>query len=215
MEDKYLSVITNFGCHYKCPYCVVRENNLHIPNTTIEGLNELVGAIDRYKCTWISVSGGGDPLYNYHEHKDWYEKFFSIIPKNIKTEMHTSYISIDFPYEKFDRVVYHIRDINKLNKIKKHNNQIVRVVFVVTESFTNEYIDEIVKDVKRNSNIDELSFRQMIDSNFQATNYCIDYLRSGHKKDWWYIEQCDYNIYYCENKISFKYEDFQRNVKEK
>ncbi len=26
---KYMSVITNFGCHYKCPYCIVKENNLH------------------------------------------------------------------------------------------------------------------------------------------------------------------------------------------
>ena len=27
--DKYLSIITNFGCHYKCPYCIVKENNLY------------------------------------------------------------------------------------------------------------------------------------------------------------------------------------------
>lgn len=31
---KYMSIITNFGCHYKCPYCIVKENNLHIPKTT-------------------------------------------------------------------------------------------------------------------------------------------------------------------------------------
>lgn len=28
---RYMSIITNFGCHYKCPYCIVKENNLHIP----------------------------------------------------------------------------------------------------------------------------------------------------------------------------------------
>lgn len=26
MNDKYLSVITNFGCHYSCPYCIVKNN---------------------------------------------------------------------------------------------------------------------------------------------------------------------------------------------
>lgn len=26
--DKYLSVITNFGCHGRCPYCIVRENGI-------------------------------------------------------------------------------------------------------------------------------------------------------------------------------------------
>jgi uncharacterized protein YegL len=39
--DKYLSVITNFGCHYTCPYCIVKNNNLNIPITTIEGLTML------------------------------------------------------------------------------------------------------------------------------------------------------------------------------
>lgn len=23
MNDKYLSVITNFGCHYSCQYCIL------------------------------------------------------------------------------------------------------------------------------------------------------------------------------------------------
>ena len=39
--DKYMSVITNFGCHYSCPYCIVKNNNLHIPKTTLDGLNLL------------------------------------------------------------------------------------------------------------------------------------------------------------------------------
>ena len=34
---KYMSVITNFGCHYKCPYCIVKENNLHIPKPRLQG----------------------------------------------------------------------------------------------------------------------------------------------------------------------------------
>ena len=37
MNDKYLSVITNFGCHYSCPYCIVKNNHLNIPKTTIHG----------------------------------------------------------------------------------------------------------------------------------------------------------------------------------
>lgn len=45
--SKYLSVITNFGCHYTCPYCVVKENNLHIPKTTIGGLRDLRAAIKK------------------------------------------------------------------------------------------------------------------------------------------------------------------------
>lgn len=33
MADKYLSIITNFGCHYSCPECVVRNNNLKMTPT--------------------------------------------------------------------------------------------------------------------------------------------------------------------------------------
>ena len=41
MQEKYLSIITNFGCHYTCPYCIVRENGLSIPKTTLAGLDNL------------------------------------------------------------------------------------------------------------------------------------------------------------------------------
>ena len=41
MIEKYLSIITNFGCHYSCPYCVVKHNHIDVPETTIEGLSNL------------------------------------------------------------------------------------------------------------------------------------------------------------------------------
>lgn len=48
---KYMSVITNFGCHYKCPYCIVKENNLHIPKTTLAGLDNLREALKQTDVT--------------------------------------------------------------------------------------------------------------------------------------------------------------------
>lgn len=58
MNDKYLSVITNFGCHYSCPYCIVKNNHLNIPKTTIHGLNNLFSEIVKNRCNWVSLSGG-------------------------------------------------------------------------------------------------------------------------------------------------------------
>ena len=75
---KYMSVITNFGCHYKCPYCIVKENNLHIPKTTVAGLDNLREALKVNGCNIISISGGGDPLHEYDKHIEWYRKFFGI-----------------------------------------------------------------------------------------------------------------------------------------
>lgn len=60
--DKYLSIITNFGCHYTCPYCIVKNNNLNIPKSTISGLKNLQEEILKNNCNWVSLSGGGDPL---------------------------------------------------------------------------------------------------------------------------------------------------------
>ena len=67
---KYMSVITNFGCHYKCPYCIVKENNLHIPRTTLSGLDNLEEALKENNCDIVSISGGGDPLHEYEKHID-------------------------------------------------------------------------------------------------------------------------------------------------
>ena len=66
--DKYMSVITNFGCHYSCPYCIVKNNNLNIPKSTIEGLNNLTKEIENNNCNWVSISGGGDPLWEHEKH---------------------------------------------------------------------------------------------------------------------------------------------------
>ena len=45
----------------------------------------------------------------------------------------------------------------------------------------------------------------MVDNHYHETNYCQDYLQAGHKRLWWYIEQNDYNLYYCENKVYTEY----------
>lgn len=204
--DKYLSVITNFGCHYTCPYCIVKNNNLNIPKTTIEGLDNLEEEIKKNNCNWVSISGGGDPLYKYNDHLDWYKRFLEITCEtNSKTELHTSYFLMHNIYVLFDRIVYHLNNLRELKYIKRYGNEIVRIVFVVTEDFTEELIDKIAVFCKESKQIDELSFRQMVDNNYQDTDYCKEYLQAGHQKDWWYIEQCDYNLYYCENKVYTEY----------
>jgi organic radical activating enzyme len=204
--DKYLSIITNFGCHYSCPYCIVKNNHLNIPESTLQGLDNLTKEIKNHNCNWVSISGGGDPLWEYEKHIDWYEKFFNTVPSDIKIELHTSMIGVkDAPYNQFDRVVYHLHNFEQLKTIRRYNKEIVRVVFVVTEDFTEELINKIAAHCHNSGVIDELSFRQMVDDNYKETNYCKDYLEAGHKNLWYYIEQCDYNTYYVENKIYTEY----------
>lgn len=223
-QDKYLSVLTNFGCHYECPYCVTKTNGMSIPKTTVEGLQGLEEAIRKNGCNWVSISGGGDPFYKLEEHIDWWNRLFEITTEEVydphgdrlgvNLELHTSYLSDTYedeesPFWPFQRVVYHCRNISDLFRIKRFGGQIVRVVYVVTEAATIEKINDIAAIVKHHPEIDELSFRQMIDKDYQVTHYCEDYLRAGHKKNWYYIEQGDYNLYYAENEVKTKYEDYK------
>lgn len=161
--DKYLSIITNFGCHYTCPYCIVKENGLQIPKTTLEGLDNLDTVIKEGAYNAVSVSGGGDPLHNLNNTYNtmWYGKLFEILEDNkLKLEMHTSYIDSIFPYNKCSRVVYHLRHTNQLKEIKRSGNEIVRIVFVVDSNLSKEAIEWITGFVHGSENIDELSFRQ-------------------------------------------------------
>lgn len=211
MPEKYLSIITNFGCHFTCPYCIVKNNHIDVPRTTIESLDKLKDAVKAEGATIISVSGGGDPLHNYSEHKDYYEKLFALCEEmNIPLEMHTSYLNMkDFPYEKCHRVVYHCRGINQLTGLYRRGNEIIRAVYVVDETFTDNNILAITASAIWN-HIDELSFRQMVNDKYQATNYCQDLLRRGHKEGLWhYIEQGDYNTYFVEGKLYYKFSDIK------
>lgn len=214
--DKYLSVITNFGCHYQCPECVVKNNGLKMSKTnkwsSVEGLTSVLK--DNPDINWVSVSGGGDPLFHWWENQLWWRYFFYTCKReyNKKIELHTSYKSTDeqfwfFPFERFDRVVYHCHSIEDLYSIGRKGKEIVRVVFVVSDDMTEDDIKEIADFVKICPNIDELSFRQRVDENYNTTYHLHDFLKAGHKKDWWYIEQNDYNLYYHNGKVYTKYRD--------
>lgn len=210
MEHKYLSIITNFGCHFKCPYCIVKTNGINVPETTIKGLDALKDAVTFTRANIISVSGGGDPLYEYPKHKAYYKKLFELCEEmDIPLEMHTSYTNMKkFPYDKCHRVVYHLRNVFQLQEIKRHGNEIVRAVFVVTEDFNREKIFEIADYVQQHhKNIDELTFRQMVGKDYRTMNYCEDILKERHKELWWYVEQNDYNPYYVNGDIYYKFSD--------
>lgn len=172
-----------------------------------------------------SDSGGGDPLHEYNQHRDWYRRLFEIVKgfhveidgkkRSIPVEMHTSYMTdeSDFPFFDCYRVVYHANSIDQLSHIRRTRSEKTRVVFVVTADFTVEDIMNIALYVKNSRDIDELSFRQLVNNKYEEEHYLEDYLRMGHKKLWWYIEQCDYNLYYAENRVFMRYKDFQ-NINE-
>ena len=209
--NKYLSILTNFGCHFTCPYCIVRKNGIDIPKTTVQSLDGLERAIKDTGCNIISVSGGGDPLHNYQAHRDFYDRLFFLCKEhNLPIEMHTSYKNSAFPYHKCVRVVYHLQKFDDLWHIKRRGNEIVRVVFVVTEDFTESDLGRISMFVRQSTDIDELSFRQMVDENYETKFHLHDLLRVGHHEGWWYyIQQGDYNTYFVNGRLTTSYQSLK------
>lgn len=210
MANKALSIITNFGCHFQCPECIVRNNHIDVPKTTLAGLDGLIQAYIKNDCSYITISGGGDPLYQYENHVDWYRKLFKET-NNISLEIHTSYLTDQstFPFYDCYRVVYHAHTLNDLKHISRTGCEKVRVVYVVTPDFTVKDLMDIAYCVLCDKDIDELSFRQYVDSNYNAVPHLDKYLKLGHRKLWYYIEQGDYNLYYAENEVYTSYQDFQ------
>lgn len=214
MENRNYSIITNFGCHWTCPYCIVRNNDLEIAKTKMDVVLDTVKKlIKENKIDFLSFSGGGDPLFMMNKERiEWYEEILNLCRVNgIETEMHTSFLNNKLTKKlKFDRIVYHCLHAEQVDLLKQNHNEVVRAVFVVQEHFSKEYINSIVERVEKSEVVSELSFRQRMDENYQETFTEHDYLLAGHKGKWHYICQDDYNNYIVNDRISHKYEEFKQ-----
>lgn len=215
MKEKYMSIITNFGCHYKCPYCIVKNTGIDVPETTLGGLDELLNKVKEHNCNIVSVSGGGDPLYNFTKHTTWWKLLLALCKlRKLPVEVHTSYttgLGASLVARQVYRMVYHLRtDDDKLQQVYKYGKEIVRVVYVVTDDMTKDDIYRIVDFVKNSPHIDELTFRQRVKPDYTNSYHLHDFLKAGHQKDWWYVEQNDYNLYYAENEVYERYSDFRK-----
>ena len=82
-----------------------------------------------------------------------------------------------------------------------------KYVSIITNFFIAGY-------VAGSKEIDELSFRQRVDENYKETYHLHDLLTEYHKKLWWYITQCDYNLYFHNGKVYTKYTDIFTEGKE-
>lgn len=137
------------------------------------------------------------------------------IKAGIPMEMHTSYTESEFPYHFCKRVVYHLQSVEDLENVVRRGAEIVRVVFVATEKLSREEINRISDFVRCSDQIDELSFRQMVNDRYETEYYNDDFLKAGHNKGLWhYIRQKDYNIYYAENRIYTKFSEIEADIQE-
>lgn len=222
----HYSVITNFGCHWTCPYCIVRKTGLNVPVTDMQAtLRTISRESEHHPMRFLSFSGGGDPLFPMREPEAskrvafYREAIHRAGDWLTETEIHTSYfqcrrnVAQVMQQIRFSRVVYHMRPTSLSDDValalprKWFDSQKVRVVYVVTPDFTPERIDRIADLVAGNNVVNELSFRQKVNPDNTIDHTCEKYLKAGHQKRWWYIQQDDYNMYVVNDRLYTRFSD--------
>ena len=119
IENRKISVITNFGCRAKCWYCIMKGHPLeHVnPQTDWKKLDEFLG---KYESKGkVSLSGGGDCLYKFEDHIDWWKNFLDLVHKhNLLLDIHTREKFMEFGWLKknINRVVFSSDHLDLVNE---------------------------------------------------------------------------------------------------
>jgi pyruvate-formate lyase-activating enzyme len=210
------SIITNFGCDKSCHYCIWKYSQLRnykttIDNTDWEKLSKFIKGSDS-----ISISGGGDPLYNIDGNWAWFKEFFTRA-KSYHVKLHTAVIlpqDKSFYYGSFNKIALHLN-----YKEFKHNldrvfslHENIRLVFVLSENDLSKNRVSEICEICADKSV-QLSFRELFipdktKSRLQSvleinTKEIVKSKYSSFAK---FVEQADYNIYYMpDNSIRTKF----------
>jgi len=189
-----ISIITNFGCKQNCWYCVWKNHPLK--NVQLEtDWNKLTSFLNEYKYKRkVSVSGGGDCLYNFNLYKDWWEKLFNICGQlKIEIDVHSREV---FKNPIFWKAVNKcVASSDCLEDDKEYfqyltNFTQLRIVHVVTKQTTDKLIEEYI-NFSRRFNC-QFTIKQLV--GFPDGNR-YQQIRKKYP-DIFYLNEGDYNIYY-------------------
>ena len=123
IENRNISIITNFGCRANCWYCIWKGHKLENVNPNTDW-NKLEQFLEQYKSKGkVSLSGGGDCLYKFEEHKEWWDKFLTLIEeKHLKLDIHTrekvDYLDNNWSifFNKINKVVFSSDHLDIINQ---------------------------------------------------------------------------------------------------
>lgn len=196
--NKGISIITNWGCPEKCWYCIWEFHPLK--NTQLQtDWNKLESFIKEHQSLKkFSISGGGDCLFRYNEHLDWWNKIFDLAYKyNMKIDVHsrTKFYDVNF-WKKINKVVISCDNLN----VDKHYLRLinkfctVRIVKVITSRTSIHEANNFIRFAKKYKM--QLTFKQL--SVFQdANNYTI--IKNKFKNESYFLDSGDYNLYFMPN----------------
>jgi len=157
----------------------------------------------------ISVSGGGDPLFQLDANMGWWNKFFEIVQKTgVVVDLHTAKLApVDFG-KKFAKYVWHVKDITK--PIASEYKQLidygipVRMTVVAEAKYTEHDYLIFAKQVVMMGF--QCSFRELVtrEGTFPYNQDILKFLES--EQGWKFVRQADYNYYFMpDNTVTDKF----------
>lgn len=199
-----ISIITNFGCKFNCWYCIWKHHRLKDTNVKTDWVKLEAFLLKHIEKGKVSVSGGGDPLYNYAENKDWWKKLFDICSKlGIKVDLHTREKYFDKSFlSNINRYAFSSDkledDLEHLETLTKYTN--VRIIHVVTKNTTDKVIEDYLKFQEASGCQFTIKQLAKYDDNGRYKEICEKY------PNIYKLDTKDYNIYYMpDNTITDKF----------
>ena len=208
MINKKLSIITNFGCKNNCDYCVWKSHSFKDILTSVESTDwDRLEEMIKVSPERISISGGGDPFYDYENNKEWWARLISILDKyDKKISVHTR---MNIPDEKLkiDKLVWSFDTLEELCDFK--SDIPTRIAKVITKDTTQEEIKGII-DIGNERDY-QITFKQL-HGREDNNNFLLLKNKYKDKTNVKFLTNKDYNIYFMpDNNIYINFV-FNENV---
>ena len=168
---KSLQIVTpHKECIFNCPFCIAKAHshnncfdNIYDNNFKQWKLNLEKVLKENNDLKYVVITGTNEPMQSKECVKDIINIVRNINP-NIQIELQTRMYKQDNIYESVDVTCYSISDFNLINKIKVLGHTI-RYVFILTESFNNKKLEDIIKLLPQE--VSQLTFKTLQNSNGQ------------------------------------------------
>lgn len=152
-----ISVITAFGCKKRCSYCIWKKVLKEKFNFNHWNNYKWIKSFQKNikDNTVFSISGGGEPLFDYINNPFWDFLNQECEERNLQYIIHTADEKINYFYSAFLKsVIFHLTPPFEFPKIEIPT----RFVIVIDNSITLKILERIEKNLPKKS---QLSYREI------------------------------------------------------
>ncbi len=171
-------------CIFNCPFCIAKahSHNNGFENIYEEDFNTWKSNLENVinenpDLKYMVITGTNEPMQSRACVKDIIDITRNTNP-DIQIEIQTRMYMPDDIYKSVDVTCYSISDFNLIDKIKVLGNTI-RYVFILTDSFNNKSLEDIISILPKE--VSQLTFKVLQDSN--GINNELDTWINLHKVD--------------------------------